>query len=72
MDLAKPGEIKNHCDPNALSTFLEYLLDYASPETRAVGEQCVAKSLAAMTPEQRGVSERMLRDVRAGKRDVFC
>ncbi len=27
MDLAKPGEIKNHCDPNAVSTFLEYLLD---------------------------------------------
>ena len=72
MDLAKPGEIKNHCDPNALSTFLEYLLDYASPETRAVGEECVARSLAAMTPGQRGVSERMLRDVREGKRDVFC
>jgi 2-iminoacetate synthase len=72
MDLAKPGEIKNHCDPNALSTFLEYLLDYASPETRAVGEECVTRSLAAMTPGQRGVSERMLRDVREGKRDVFC
>ena len=33
MDLAKPGEIKHHCDPNALSTFLEYLVDYGSPET---------------------------------------
>jgi 2-iminoacetate synthase len=31
MDLAKPGEIKYHCQPNALSTFLEYLHDYASP-----------------------------------------
>jgi len=30
MDLAKPGEIKTHCDPNALSTFLEYLIEYAS------------------------------------------
>ena len=25
MDLAKPGDIKHHCDPNALSTFEEYL-----------------------------------------------
>jgi 2-iminoacetate synthase len=31
MDLAKPGDIKHHCDPNALSTFEEYLLDYGSP-----------------------------------------
>ncbi len=37
MDLAKPGEIKHHCDPNALSTFLEYLEDYGSPETRRRG-----------------------------------
>ena len=39
MDLAKPGEIKQHCDPNGVSTFLEYLIDYASPETRAIGER---------------------------------
>ena len=39
MDLAKPGEIKQHCDPNGLSTFVEYLMDYASQETRAVGER---------------------------------
>ena len=29
MDIAKPGEIKYHCHPNALSTFQEYLCDYA-------------------------------------------
>ena len=28
MDLAKPGDIKNFCQPNALLTFEEYLLDY--------------------------------------------
>ena len=41
MDLAKPGEIKEHCDPNALSTFLEYLEDYGSPATRAAGERLI-------------------------------
>jgi 2-iminoacetate synthase len=72
MDVAKPGEIKYHCDPNALSTFLEYLLDYASPATREAGEKLIRDTLAAMNPLQRSVSEGLLADVRAGKRDVFC
>jgi len=72
MDLAKPGEIKNHCDPNALSTFLEYLLDYGSAATKEAGERCIAESLARMPAPQRQVSESMLEDVRKGKRDVFC
>ncbi len=37
MDLAKPGLIKEHCDPNALATFQEYLEDYGSEETRQGG-----------------------------------
>jgi 2-iminoacetate synthase len=72
MDMAKPGEIKNHCDPNALSTFLEYLIDYASPETRKVGEDLVAKTVERMPERQRRSSQTMLAQVRAGKRDVFC
>ena len=31
MDLAKPGLIQKFCQTNALFTFKEYLLDYASP-----------------------------------------
>ena len=42
MDIAKPGAIKEHCNPNALATFQEYLLDYASEETRREGEACIA------------------------------
>jgi 2-iminoacetate synthase len=72
MDLAKPGEIKYHCDPNALSTFLEYLIDYASPETRQAGEQLIAGTLARMNPLQRATSQSLMDDVRAGKRDDFC
>jgi 2-iminoacetate synthase len=45
MDLAKPGDIKYHCQPNALSTLKEYLIDYATPETRAAGEQLIADEL---------------------------
>ena len=38
MEFAIPGFIQNLCTPNALSTLMEYLVDYASPETRAAGE----------------------------------
>ncbi|HPD29232.1 MAG TPA: [FeFe] hydrogenase H-cluster radical SAM maturase HydG [Phycisphaerae bacterium] len=71
MDLAKPGEIKHHCDPNGLSTFLEYLLDYASPATREVGEQRIASVLAEMDDRARRTAEKLIEQVRAGKRDVF-
>ena len=72
MDLARPGEIKEHCTPNALATFQEYLQDYASPETRSVGEATIAGALAAMEPDLRARTEKMIRLVKDGKRDVYC
>jgi 2-iminoacetate synthase len=72
MDLAKPGLIKAHCDPNALATFVEYLEDYASAETRTAGEACVQQVLATMDPETRQMAAQMVERVRAGKRDVYC
>jgi 2-iminoacetate synthase len=72
MELAKPGEIKEHCDPNALATFVEYLIDYGSEATCAEGERLVEQALAAMDPEPRRMAAKMIERVRAGKRDVFC
>jgi 2-iminoacetate synthase len=72
MDLAKPGDIKQHCDPNGLSTFLEYLIDYASPETRAVGERCIADALAGMDEWPRERATQLMTQVQSGKRDVYC
>lgn len=46
MDLAKPGLIKQYCLPNALTSFKEYLVNYATPETRAVGDALIAQMLA--------------------------
>lgn len=71
MDLAKPGEIKYHCHPNALSTFLEYLCDYASPRARAAGEQLISLELDHMDAQQTASTEPMLASVRSGQRDVF-
>lgn len=72
MDLAKPGEIKAHCGPNALATFQEYLEDYGSEETKREGEACIARSLEELDPALREKSGKMVRMVREGRRDVYC
>ena len=48
MEFAIPGFIQQFCTPNALTTLQEYLVDYASPQTRAAGEAAIAKELAKM------------------------
>ena len=45
MELCKSGQIQNCCHPNALMTLKEYLMDYASPETRAIGDALIAKEV---------------------------
>lgn len=45
MSLCKSGQIQNCCQPNALMTLKEYLMDYASPETREVGEKLIAEEI---------------------------
>lgn len=72
MDLAKPGLIKEHCAPNSLSTYLEYLRDYASEPTFEAGLKAIARELEHMAPKPRQAADRMMEKVRQGKRDVFC
>ena len=71
MDLAKPGEIKEHCGPNALATFQEYLEDYGSPETRLVGQRCIACALAELEPGLQARARTMVQMVKSGRRDVY-
>jgi len=52
MEFAIPGWIQNYCTPNALSTLTEYLVDYASPETRKVGIKLVADEVAKIPDEK--------------------
>jgi len=72
MDLAKPGDIRMHCEPNAASTFLEYLDDYASPGTREVGMRTIQGMLETLDPKARERTEAMLHRVATGERDVYC
>jgi len=71
MDLAKPGEIKYHCQPNALSTFLEYLCDYAGPVAKSASEKLISIELQQMDNQQTACTLPMLNQVRRGERDVF-
>ncbi|HEY0307648.1 MAG TPA: [FeFe] hydrogenase H-cluster radical SAM maturase HydG [Acidobacteriaceae bacterium] len=71
MDVAKPGAIKYHCEPNALSTFTEYLEDYASPATKLAGKQHMLHQIELMDAKQKSIAIPMVQAVRGGKRDVF-
>ncbi len=72
MDMAKPGEIKAHCGPNAVSTFTEYLMDYASPATREAGFKLIDNVIAGLTGVAKERSERLMKQVKDGKRDAYC
>lgn len=45
MEFAIPGFIEKFCTPNALLTLQEYLNDYATPETKRLGEEVIRKEL---------------------------
>ncbi len=70
MTLCKNGQILNCCHPNALMTLKEYLMDYASPETRAIGEKLIAEEIEKITnPKVKEIAKRNLIDIENGKRD---
>jgi 2-iminoacetate synthase len=72
MELAKPGHIQTFCSSNGLITFLEYLLDYATPATRAEGEALITRHLARIEDEKlRAWTAQQLEDTRAGVRDLY-
>ena len=72
MALAKTGEIQNVCQPNALLTFKEYLMDYASPETRAIGEQVIKKHVALIAdPHIKQLTITELDKIEKGTRDLY-
>lgn len=70
MSLCKSGEIQNCCHPNALLTLKEFLLDYASPQTRAVGEEVIQKQLENIPRENiRTKTRDYLAQMEHGERD---
>lgn len=70
MALCKAKQIQNCCLPNALMTLKEYLVDYASPETRAAGNLLIEKNIPDVTNEKaRAVLRDRLAAIENGERD---
>ncbi len=71
MGIAKKSLVHNYCMPNAIFTFKEYLLDYASPETIAVGNKVITTMLNDFEPEKQEFIKEKLKIIESGKRDIY-
>ena len=71
MSLCKSGQILNCCHPNALMTLAEYLVDYATPETKRLGFDLIERELEKIPKEKirRIAAENIERIKSSDKRD---
>jgi len=72
MSLCKAGQIQNCCHPNALMTLKEYLVDYASPETKKIGNELIQKEIENIGKEtiKQQVKEQLIK-IENGTRDLY-
>ncbi len=70
MSLLKSGQIVNCCQPNALMTLKEYLEDYASPDTKGIGEALIERELMKIPNEKvRQKAKEYIDGIAGGERD---
>ncbi len=70
MSLCKAGQIQNCCHPNALMTLQEYLEDYASPDTKALGEELILREMDNIPKEKvRQIALDHIQHIKMGERD---
>lgn len=72
MSLAKSGEIKNVCQPNALMTLWEYALDYGDDEFKAKADATIQREIPRIEDEKvRALVVESLNRLQDGDRDIF-
>ena len=72
MSLCKNGQILNCCHPNALMTLTEYLVDYASEETKKVGFELIEKELEKIPNEKvKTLASQNIEDIKNSNRRDF-
>ena len=70
MEICKQQQIHNFCHPNALMTLKEYLTDYATDETKRVGNLLIEKELETFDNDQiKATLVDNLRKIENGGRD---
>lgn len=63
MELCKSQQIQNCCHPNAIMTLKEFLVDYASEDTKKIGDQMILNELAKIPSHK--VRETVLQHLKA-------
>lgn len=72
MKLCANKSIHHFCHPNALLSLQEYLTDYASPATKALGEKVIAAEVAKLPPQSAKFVLQHLQDIKNGNdRDFY-
>jgi len=71
MNIAKKGKVHHFCIPNAILTFKEYLLDYASEETRTLGEELIETRINDIPERLRPTVRERLDAIENGARDTY-
>lgn len=70
MSLCKSGQLQNCCHPNALMTLKEFLVDYASEQTKEIGERLIQSELSSIPNDKaRSICKERLVKIEEGIRD---
>lgn len=72
MSLAKSGQIRNICQPNALLTFKEYLIGYGSDHLKELGEKVIAREVEKIPSEKiKTLTKERLHKLEEGAQDLY-
>jgi len=72
MTLCKNGQILNCCHPNALMTLTEYLVDYATEETKKIGFDLIESELNKIPNDKvRDIATKNIEDIKNSNRRDF-
>jgi len=74
MDLAKPGKIQEFCRPNALMTFMEYLVDYGTEMSKEAGERLIQEELEELKRFNKKLGEKTRENIlriKQGAHDLY-
>ena len=74
MDLLQCGKEGHFCKLNAIITFREWLDDFASEQTKAVGEKVIEKEIVEIEKQMPGWYPKLLEaynKTKAGQRDIY-
>lgn len=72
MSLAKTKQIHNVCTPNALTTLMEYLIDYGDDELKSIGEKFIQSEIDKIERDDiRDIVSGNMVALKEGKRDLY-